>query len=90
MGDLACPCPERSDVFAAGGIAAVEQDHVGIFGENLVEHSPDAVVILIGRAGGERDACAGGQHGFDFRTALGGKKIPAVDHRGGHSAMVDE
>jgi hypothetical protein len=72
--------PERGDVLAAGRVAAVEQDHVGIFGENLVERGPDAVVILVGGPEVNAMRVPVGQHRFGFRTALGGKEVAAVDH----------
>lgn len=40
---------------AASSWLCVQDNHAGIFGENLVECGPDAVVILIGGTGGERD-----------------------------------
>lgn len=58
MGDLAVARPDRGNVFAAGRIAAVKQDHVWIFGEHLVQHGPYPVVVLILRSGSERDAGA--------------------------------
>lgn len=90
MDDLACPCPKRGDVFAAGRVTAVEQDHVGIFGEYLVEYGPDAAMILIGGTGGECDPRAGGQHRLGFRAALGGEEVAAIDHGSGQGAMIDK
>lgn len=73
-------------MFAAGRIATVEQDHVGIFGAQLVECGPDEVFILIGGTRCERDARGSGQHRFGFRTALGGTEVAAVER---HSAIDD-
>ncbi len=78
VSDLACTCPYRCDMLTASRVASVKQDHVGIFGENLIEHCPNPSMVLIGRACGEGDPRARGQQWFDFRATLGSEKVAAV------------
>ena len=88
--DLAIPCPERRDMFAASRVAAVEQDHVGVFGEDLVERGPDAVVILVGGTRGECDPGARREQRFCFGATLGSEEVAAVNHGGGQGVVIDE
>lgn len=88
VSDVARLCPERGDMLVPGRIAAAEQDDGGIFGESFVERSPDAVVVLIGRAGHELDPGTDGHHRSGLRAALGGNEVAAVDHGGGHGGVA--
>src|SRR6266702_222888 len=69
--------------------AAMQQDHVGMLGVDLVEPIPDHVMIVEVEAAGEGDLwpCRG-QH-FGLGTALRCEEVTAIDHRRGDGAMVD-
>src|SRR3546814_3843429 len=54
-GDLAVARPAVGDVLGAARGAAVEQNHVGVAGVHLVERCPDAPMIMIVGAAGDRD-----------------------------------
>src|SRR3546814_14686810 len=53
-GDLAVARPAVGDVLGAARGAAVEQNHVGVAGVHLVERCPDAPMIMIVGAAGDR------------------------------------
>ncbi len=59
-----------------------------MLGMDLIELVPDQPVIG-GVAAGEGDLRAGGQQHLVVCASFGGEEIAAVDHRGGHLAMVD-
>src|SRR3546814_3859523 len=64
-GDLAVARPAVGDVLGAARGAAVEQNHVGVAGVHLVERCPDAPMIMIVGAAGDRDPRAfGNEHGL--------------------------
>ena len=71
--------------------AAVQQDHVGMLGVNLVETIPDEVVVVEVEPSGERDLWPGRQRDLGLGAALGCDEVAkAVDHRRGQGAVVDQ
>ena len=70
--------------------AAMQQNHAGIVGERLIEHLPDALVIVAGRAAGKRDTGAFRQMHLGFGAALGGEVFAAFKERSGKLGVVDE
>lgn len=90
MCDLAVASPERCYMLTARRIAAVQQNHVGVLGEHLVQYAPDPLVVLVSWSRGKRDAGAARKQRFGFRAALGSKIVAAVDHRGGERAVVHQ
>ena len=67
----------------------MEQHHVGMFHTHLIEDVPDAGVIVAVQATRKGDFRTSRHQRLDLNPALGGEKIPAVDHRRGESAVVD-
>src|SRR3546814_3592421 len=78
-----------SDLLGAARGAAVQQDHAGMLGLDLVEGGPDAVMVLIVDAAGDEDARALGQEDLGLRAALGVDEVAAVDAGGGQGAVID-
>src|SRR3546814_3195990 len=72
----------RSDVCSS--------DLVGVAGVHLVERCPDAPMIMIVGAAGDRDPRAfGNEHGL-VRALPRRDKIAGIDHRGCHGLAVDQ
>ena len=61
----------------------------GVLGPGLVEHVPDAVVILVVDAAGDKDARALRQEDLGLGPALRVDEVAAVDDGGSHGAVVD-
>ncbi len=64
--------PFGGDEFRALGAATVEQDHVGIFGPDLIELTPDQAVIVEVGPTGKGNLGARGEHHLGLDAALGG------------------
>ena len=88
--NLAAIGPAGGGLLGAFGAAAMDEDHVRVFGEHLVEHGPDADVIVAIDAAGKGDLGPGRQMHLGLGAALGGDEVAAVDHGGRHGLMVDE
>ena len=88
--DLAAVGPAGGDALGATRRAAMQQNHAGIVGERLIEHLPDALVIVASGAAGKGDARAFRQMHLGFGAALGGKVFAAFEERGGQLGVVDE
>ena len=56
---------------------------------HLVERVPDPPMVVEFEAAGEGDLRPGGQQDFGFGAAFGREEVAAVDHRGGHRAVID-
>src|SRR3984893_9879006 len=66
--------PAGGDALGAARTAAVQEDHVGMLGADLVEGVPDAVDIVAVGAAGEGDAGAGGSVDFGLGASPGGRE----------------
>ena len=69
---------------------AMDQHHVGMLGEHLIEHGPDALMIGVIGAAGKGDLRAFRKHQFGVGVAARGDEVAAVDHGGGQVPVVDE
>jgi hypothetical protein len=81
LGNLALIGPAGGDLLRTPRRAAVEKHHVGVLGHHLVEHGPDALVIVTVDAAGEGDPGAFRQQDLGVRTAPRVDELAAVDHR---------
>ena len=79
---------QRAAIFRAFWASTVHQHHVGVLYADLIELGPDELVIGA-VAAGEGDFRSCRQQNFGLGPTLGGDEVAAVDHRGGHVAMVD-
>ena len=84
---LAIVGPAGGDAFGALRRSAVEQHHVRVPGERLVEPVPDQAMVVEIEPAGEGDLGAGGNERFGLDAAFGGEKVAAVDHRRGQRAV---
>ena len=75
--DLAVVGPAGGDALGAPRRAAMQKNHAGIVGERLIEHLPDALVIVASGAAGKGDAGAFRQMHLGFGAALGGEVFAA-------------
>ena len=75
--DLAAVGPAGGDALGAARRAAMQKNHAGIVGERLIEHLPDALVIVASGAAGKGDARAFRQMHLGFGAALGGEVFAA-------------
>jgi hypothetical protein len=82
--------PFGGDQLGALWRAAMDQDHVGMLGVNLVEAIPDQTVIVEVEAAGECDLRPRWQHDLYLCPALGCDEVSGIDHRRGQRAIVDE
>lgn len=67
----------------------MQQHHVGIFGEGLIEFRPDSFVIIVVDAAAEGDLGACRDQHFGLGAPAGGWKVSGVDHRRGHVGVAD-
>jgi hypothetical protein len=88
--DLVVIGPTGGDALGTLGAAAMQQHHVRVLGARLVEHGPDAVMIVAVHATGEGDARSGRNAQLGLGEAAGGEVVAAVDHSGGEGAVVDD
>jgi hypothetical protein len=80
---------QQAAIFSAPrGRAAVQEDHVRVLGHHLVEHRPDALVIVAVHAAGEGDPGALRQEDLGIRAAARIDELAAVDHRRRHRRPV--
>src|SRR3546814_13228415 len=86
--DAAIVGPFGGDQLGAARGAAVQQDHAGMLGLDLVEGGPDAVMVLIVAAAGDEDARALGHEDLGLRAALGVDEVAAVADGGGTRAWI--
>ena len=89
LGRLAIVGPAGGDAIGALGRSAVEQHHVGVAREGLVEPVPDQAMVVEVEPAGEGDLGAGGNERFGLDAAFGGEEVAAIDHRRGQCAVVD-
>ncbi len=89
-------CVHLAGVGPAGGNAlgacrrpAVQQDHVGMLGADLVERGPDELMVVEVGTAGEGDLGTSRHQQLGLGAAPCGEELAAVDHRGGESAVVD-
>ena len=68
--NLALIGPAGGDAFGAARTAAMQEHHVRVLGAGLVEHLPDALVIIAIAAPGEGDARAGRGAHFGVGTKI--------------------
>ena len=61
-----------------------------MLGEDLVEHGPDALVVVALDATGEGDLRAFRQQQFGLGAAARGDEVAAVEHGRRHGLVVDE
>src|ERR1700758_525464 len=87
---LAVGRPFRGDQLGALWRTAVNEDHVGMFGVDLVEAIPDQMVVVEVEAAGKSDLWSCRQHDLGLGAAFGCDKFAGVDHGCGERAMVDE
>ncbi len=81
--------PAGGDALGAGRRAAVQQDHVGMLGVDLVERAPDQLMVVEVGTTGEGDLRSSGYQQFGLGPAPSGEELPAVDHRSGKRSMID-
>src|SRR5882762_8032704 len=77
---LAVNSPFGGNQFRAFWRTAMDEDHVGMLGMNLVEAVPDQVVVVEVEASSECDLRSGRQHDLGLGAALGCDELPGVDH----------
>src|SRR5467141_3946810 len=82
--------PFGGDQLGALWRTAVDEDHVGMLGVDLVEAVPDQVVVVEVEATGQSDLWSCGQHDLGLGAALGCDELPRVDHGRSERAMVDK
>ena len=87
---LAGNSPFGGDQFGAFWRTAMDQDHIGMLGVDLVEAIPDQVVVIEVEATGKRDLRPCWQQDLGLGAAFGCDELPGVDHRRGEGAVVDE
>jgi len=87
---LAVNSPFGGDQFGALWRTAVDEDHVGMLGVDLVEAVPDQVVVVEVEATGQSDLWSCRHHDLGFGAALGCDELPRVDHGCGECAVVDK
>src|ERR1700730_5179542 len=87
---LAVNSPFGGDQFGALWRTAVDEDHVGMLGVDLVEAVPDQVVVVEVEATGQSDLWSCRQHDLGFGAVFGCDKLPRVNHGRGECAMVDQ
>src|SRR4029453_12865005 len=87
--DLAGGGPAGGNGLGPRGRAAVQQDHVGMLGVDLVERAPDQLMIVEVATTAEGDLRSGGYKQFGLGPASSGEELPAVDHRSSKGAVVD-
>jgi len=68
--------PFRGDQFGAFWRTAMDEDHVGMLGVNLVEAIPDQVVVVEVETAGKRDLRPCRQHDLGLGAALGCDENP--------------
>ena len=88
--DFALIGPAGGDAFGAARTAAMQQDHCGMLGADLVEGLPDAEVIVAVSAAGESDAGAGRRQHFGVGPSARRDKFPAVDDGSGERPVIDK
>ena len=87
--DFAVVRPAGGDAFRALRSGSMEKDHVRVLRANLVESCPDALMIVAVGTARESYSGTGGEEHLCLGQLLGVEKIPAVDHCGGQSAVID-
>src|SRR3546814_11471775 len=85
--DAAIVGPFGGDQLGAARGAAMQQNHAGMLGLDLVEGGPDANVVLIVDAAGDEDTRALGQEDRALGTALGVDEVAGCDEGGGEGAV---
>ena len=88
--DAAVIGPAGGGFLGAFRRAAMEEHHIGMLGEHLVEHGPDALVVGVIDAASEGDLRAFRQQELVFGPAARGDEVPAVDHGGGQVLVIDK
>src|SRR5712671_2426678 len=86
--DLASVGPGGGDALGALRAAAMEQNHAGVLGVNLVEPVPDRAMVVEVETARKGDLGAGRQQHLGLGAALGGNEVAAVDHRRCKGAVV--
>src|SRR3546814_18623567 len=79
--DAAIVGPFGGDQLGAARGAAMQQNHAGMLGLDLVEGGPDADVVLIVDAAGDEDTRALGQEDLGLGPALGVDEVAAETGR---------